>query len=136
MADTKTLNGIKQTALSAIDQKAEDARLRHLTLGSGQAQVYFEKAEEASDFLAADIKINTPLNKLDDYPYIVAEAEVTKRKARDVAEDIINARAKWIKTSTQIERIRLGAKQQIRQAQTTKDVEDICRKAVEELALI
>lgn len=101
----------------AIDAAAERARMRYLTSGAGQAQVYLEKVEEAADYIAADYP-----SECDGYPYIQAEINATGKTARQVADDIIAAKSAWQAVSVQIEEARLGGKRVIEEATNTQDI--------------
>lgn len=121
----------KESYPAYIDGIAESARLRHITPGSAQAQVYLEKAEEASDFVAAGYP-----EDLSTYPFIKAEVQATEDDAKTVADRIIDARTNWVRISTKIENIRLATKRKISRARSTKRITSVFDKAVERLKKI
>lgn len=110
-------------AIRMIDWLAEQTRLRYITPGVGQAQVYAEKAAQATDYIAAGCP-----GDLTNYPYIRVEANVTNFEPKEVAERIIDASSRWVKIGVEIERIRLQYKQVIK---NTTDV-NMIRKATDE----
>lgn len=124
-------NTNKTNAKVAIDEAAERARMRYLTPGAGQAQVYLEKVEEAADYIAADYP-----SDYNGYPYIQAEVEVTDKTARQVADDIITAKSVWQAVSVQIEKARLGGKKAIEEATNTQDIKSVRNSTVASLDAI
>lgn len=125
------LTEFKTLAKLQIDRDAEYARSLYITLGSGMAQVYDEKLEEASDFIAAGYPLETR-----GYPYIEAEMEALDKKAKQVADDIVNAKSNWQQASVQIEKIRLKGKRAIDRATSFKKVRAERDSTLEALALI
>lgn len=126
--DATYLAKIKDACKLDLDHAAENARLRHVTPGAAQSQVYAEKAEEATDYIAAGYP-----EDLGNFPYIQIEADATKKTGQEVADGIVEAKSRWIKTSTKIERIRLAAKQKISKARKPESVEKTLEQAVEKL---
>ena len=96
-------------ALQQINYAVDRAHSRHITVGFGQIMVYNEKAEEAADYVAAKYPEN-----LSGFPLIAVEVAVTDKAAKEVADDIISSRSKWLSLSTEIEKVRLRGKYQIR----------------------
>lgn len=94
---------IKEAKL-LINYAAERAHKKHITSGFGMTMVYQEKSDEAADFIAA----NYP-KKLTGFPLIQAEVTATKKTAKQVADNIITQKSKWIKVAAKIEKIRLKA---------------------------
>jgi hypothetical protein len=99
------------SAFNRIDQSAERARLRHITGGIGQALVYQEKAEQAVDYITAGYP-----SDLSSYPYLQAEAIATSKDSKQIADDILAERSKWIAVGADIEAERLRGKKNVREA--------------------
>ncbi len=91
-------------ALLQLGYAVDRAHKKHITYGFGQAMVYQEKADEATDYLAAGYPEN-----ISGYPLLNAEKEATGKSVIQVADGIIAKKSKWISTATKIEKIRLTA---------------------------
>ncbi|MFZ4411412.1 MAG: hypothetical protein ACOYOH_29010 [Paracraurococcus sp.] len=106
-APTVTLEQAKAAAVAKVDRAAEQARLRFITGGAGQALAYTAKEAEARSFVAPGADA--------DYPYLAAERDaqadigVSATLATVAAEVIAQADA-WRSTGATIERLRRGAK--------------------------
>lgn len=96
--------------LSLVDQAAENARLKHLTPGSGQSMTYEVKHQEA---LAGG------------GPMISAEVEALGMTVQEVIDSVLVARQQWQVLGAQVEAARLKAKKAIREAQTAADMHRI-----------
>ncbi len=96
--------------LGLVDQAAENARMRHLTPGSGQSMTYEVKYQEA---LAGG------------GPMISAEAEALGMTVQEVIDSVLAARQQWQVLGAQIEAARLKAKKAIREAQTAAEMHRI-----------
>lgn len=107
----ETKNMIKRQ----IDSLSEQQRLKYITDGAGQANVYRQKYEEAVAYLAAD----NP--DIDNYPHIKAEIGITGNTANDVCNTVIYQRNTWISISADIEAKRLKAKQDVDNANTISE---------------
>jgi len=103
------MNLDKDEAIRLINYAAEQAHSRYITHGFGMLYMYQEKAEEAADFVAA----NYP-KKISGFPFIKAEKDATGKPAKEIADNIISQKAKWIAAAAKIEKIRLGAISKIR----------------------
>ena len=90
-----------------VDQAAEEARLRHLTPGSGQLLTYEAKYQEA---LAGG------------GPMISAEAEALGMTVQEVIDSVLAARQQWQVLGAQIEALRLKTKKEIREAETASEM--------------
>ena len=99
------------SAFNRIDQRAERARLRHITGGIGQALVYQEKAEQAVDYITAGYP-----SDLSSYPHLQAEANATGKDSVQIANDILTQRSAWIAIGADIEEARLRGKKAVREA--------------------
>lgn len=107
---------------------AETVRLNYITGGVGQAAIYFEKGEEAADYVAAGYPTN-----LSSFPFIQAEVAATGKQAQQVADDILTQKANWIAKGAEIEYHRLLGKTSITAATTVKEVELIWRNTIRSL---
>ncbi|MGO3217681.1 MAG: hypothetical protein ACTIJ4_16415 [Halomonas sp.] len=105
-----TLDDAVRHYLDIVDQAAENARLKHLTPGSGQSMTYEVKHQEA---LAGG------------GPMIQAEAEALGMTVQEVIDSVLVARQQWQVLGAQIEAARLKAKKAIREAQTAAEMHRI-----------
>ncbi|MGP9656491.1 hypothetical protein ACT3S5_00365 [Halomonas sp. AOP31-B1-25] len=105
-----TLDDAVRHYLDIVDDAAENARLKHLTPGSGQAMTYELKYQEA---LAGG------------GPMISAEAEALGMTVQEVIDSVLVARQQWQVLGAQVEAARLKAKKAIREAQTAADMHRI-----------
>ncbi|MGO1718434.1 MAG: hypothetical protein ACTHZY_14275 [Halomonas sp.] len=105
-----TLDDAVRHYLDIVDDAAENARLKHLTPGSGQAITYELKYQEA---LAGG------------GPMISAEAEALGMTVQEVIDSVLVARQQWQVLGAQVEAARLKAKKAIREAQTAADMHRI-----------
>jgi len=91
-----------------VDREAEQARLRFITWGTGQAMVYSEKSDEATDFVAAGYP-----SDVSSYPFIQAEMNALGKTAAEVADGILVQKSAWIAIGAAIEEARLKGKRDI-----------------------
>lgn len=105
-----TLDDAVRHYLDIVDDAAENARLKHLPPGSGQAMTYEVKHQEA---LAGG------------GPMISAEAEALGMTVQEVIDSVLVARQQWQTLGAQIEAMRLKAKKAIREAQTAAEMHRI-----------
>ncbi len=108
-----------------INYAAERAHRRHLPagIGFGLLLAYQEKVEEAADYIAA----NYP-KKISGFPILHAVSKASDKPAREVADDIIAAKATWIKQSAKIEGFRVGALTHL--IETNADIDSIVEHAI------
>lgn len=104
--------------LGLVDQGAENARMRHLTPGSGQSMTYEVKYQEA---LAGG------------GPMLAAEAEALDMTVQEVIDSVLMARQQWQVLGAQIEAARLKAKKAIREAQTAAEMHRIASELQHQL---
>lgn len=105
-----TLDDAVRHYLDIVDQAAENARLKHLTPGSGQAMTYELKYQEA---LAGG------------GPMISAEVEALGMTVQEAIDSVLVARQQWQVLGAQVEAARLKAKKAIREAQTAAEMHRI-----------
>lgn len=105
-----------------INSKCEKARgyITGATYGPYQSMVYQEKVEQATDYIASNY--SDDVNK---YPFIDAEADVTGKTHREVADYIITLRTRWVTISVAIERLKMKAKMDILTAVSVDALYDI-----------
>jgi len=115
-----TLDDAVRHYLDIVDQAAENARMRHLTPGSGQSMTYEVKHQEA---LAGG------------GPMISAEAEALGMTVQEVIDSVLAARQQWQVLGAQIEAARLKAKKAIREAQTAAEMHRIASELQDQLTL-
>jgi hypothetical protein len=106
----KSRTDAEQHYLSLVDNAAEDARMRHLTPGTGQSMTYEAKHQEA---LAGG------------GPMIAAEAEALDMTQQEVIDSVLTARQHWQALGAQIEAARLKAKKAIRKAAVAAEMHTI-----------
>lgn len=113
-----TLDDAVRHYLDIVDQAAENARMQHLTPGSGQSMTYEVKYQEA---LAGG------------GPMISAEAEALGMTVQEVIDSVLVARQQWQVLGAQIEAARLKAKKAIREAQTAAEMHRIASELQDQL---
>lgn len=129
--DGRDLQFAKDQAISAIDKEAEIARSRYITLGSGQAMTYQEKADQAIDYVAAGYPADTT-----NYPMIQADANVYQITPQQAADTILAQRAAWLVKGAEIEQIRLNGKMQVAQGATQTEVDTIKQQTITALQAV
>lgn len=108
---------IKRGLREAIDQAAEQQRLRFITGGAGQAMTYAQKAEEAR------LCLNATSPNSEDYPLLAAEVGITAITLVGVAQVVATANAQWLQIGAAIEAARLATKKAISDADTVEDAQ-------------
>jgi hypothetical protein len=112
-----TFEQIKAWYKGSVDGQAENSRSKYITLGSGQAMTYMQKASEAKAYLAAAMPVDT------DYPLILAEVGITAATLGEVATVVNGAFAQWQQIGAAIETARLGTKAAIEAAVTVEEAQ-------------
>lgn len=126
-----TLEEFREWALKYVDNAAEQARLLHITGGSGQAAVYILKRDEANRFNS--IYTNPELAEEadpDDWPMIAAEVGITAPTLYETAVIIMNVANNYVQMAARIENIRLGAKKLITDATTYDEIAQVIEDIV------
>lgn len=95
------MEGIKALAAARIDTSAEAVRSRFITIGSGQAMTYNEKAEEAKAY-SLDDTVPTP--------FLTAQASALGITVEQLAGEVLAKHAEWKIIGARIEGTRMGAK--------------------------
>lgn len=103
-----------------VDRIAEDARLRYITGGAGQATTYVYKAMECQKYKDAGYPA---MGSPSEYPWIQAEMAATGGTAVQVADGILALAAAWETVGTSIETIRRTGKIAIDAATSVTDLE-------------
>lgn len=110
------LADVKAKAKAEIDRKAEDARLKYITGGSGQALEYKEVADEAVRYVATS---GAGL-----YPMLQASVDAGEAPDLAAAAALITSRENaWATIGANIRRLRLTAKRGIEAATTVEQVQ-------------
>jgi len=104
-------------ALIKLDNLAEQARQQILTIGYGQALVYIEKFDEATDYV-----VDGYPEDLTSYPFIRNEAEAFMESPKVIADRILAKKSEWIGKASKIESARLIGKHNIRTAETVEGI--------------
>lgn len=89
----------------------ERIRTVFTTPGSVQAMVYEEKVAEATDYLVNSDDVSK-------YPLLALEADITGKSAKQVADNILSQRAKWIQLICKTEAIKLNALKKMQRARS------------------
>ncbi|MCX7373030.1 MAG: hypothetical protein NTW56_11475 [Alphaproteobacteria bacterium] len=106
------LDALKETLRRGVDAAAEQARLRYITPGTGQAMVYLAKEEEARAVLA----LQGP-SVAGQYPLLEADVSIGAAESVVVAaQTVVALAAQWRRVAAAIETTRLGAKAAITKA--------------------
>jgi hypothetical protein len=113
----KDLNPIRAAAIAKIDAAAELERGKYVTLGAGQAMVYWEKERQA-ELVAATPDINPQIVLL-----VAAEAERTGSTLLDAAAVILSLAHEWRQVAPVIEQKRMAAKDAVAAANTPAAIE-------------
>ncbi len=119
------LSDLKVVAKINIDRAAEQARLRYVTTGSGQAMTYREKADDAASYVAAGYPVDMTA-----YPFILAESNATGKTGKQAADDIIAKRELWVTIGSRIEEKRVGGKVNVDAATDESGVDSARDQAV------
>ena len=104
---SRNLAPLKEEAKARVDLAAEKERGKYITLGSGQAMVYDQKAKEAELYMADE---NTSHGEI---PHLIAEAEANDISIFEQAVIYLTMRQQWLTISPAIENKRLKAKENI-----------------------
>jgi len=103
--------------LTKIDNLAERTRQQIMTIGYGQALVYLEKFDEATDYVVDGYPDN-----LTSYPFIRNESEAFMESPKVIADRILAKKSEWIGKASKIESARLIGKHNIRTAETVEGI--------------
>lgn len=114
-------------ALASVDESAGAARARYITVSPGQAETYQAKYEDA---LAYQVDPTV------EHPWVTADAAAFDLTEAAAAQAIIDQRNAWVVLGTQIERVRLQRKAEIKQAATAREALDIAAAAKTELEAV
>lgn len=106
----------RQLVSASIDQAAENARLKYITPGVGQALTYQEKAAELARY------DETSQPRIADFPLLGAEIGITADSLTGVADAVRTALALWREKGAAIERVRLQAKADVEKARDDEAV--------------
>lgn len=107
-----------------VDRLAESARARIITAAPGQTMTYEAKYQEALRYPE-----HPP------FPWLENEAEELGLTLDQVAQSVLEARSQWEAIGVRIERLRLGAKAAIRNAQTAAEMHRIVQEFKQVLGL-
>jgi len=122
----RTLSFYQQIAKNEIDGLAEEARLRYITAGSGQAIVYQEKALDAERHKADGY----PEGGLSSYPWIKAEVDATGQTPKAATDFVLAQRDAWVAVGTEIEKNRRFWKLEVDKATDEAGIETAKSRAM------
>ncbi len=111
-AEPMTLSSYKALLRERIDADAEQARLKYITAGSGQALEYQQVADEARAFAEGK----------GEYPML--QASVTAGEASSLAEAaalVVKRNSAWAAVGASIRQLRISAKLAVNAATTEAD---------------
>lgn len=114
-------------AKAAVDNKAREVRARFAT--DGKHQVYAEKRDEATRYIAAEAEPG-PAPDLTDYPYLAAEVGITAPNALALAQLWLEMDRQWRQVAATIESISMNAKSQIGGAGSRAEMDAIVASVV------
>lgn len=114
---------MKGKAEARIDAMAEECRGKFITLGAGQAMIYWQKEREA-DLILADPTIDPAL-----VPHLALEANAAGITRLDLATVVKAKATEWLSASPPIEGTRLATKAAIRAATTPAEIEALIAQA-------
>lgn len=111
----RDLETVKAEAKATIDHDAEQARLKYITAGSGQALEYQEVADEAARYQEA--------GGLGSYPMLQASVDAGEvANLAAAAALVLQREAAWATAGSTIRRLRIAAKLAISAATTIDQV--------------
>ena len=113
----KNLTPLRDRAYVYIDTAVENARMKVVTPGSGQAMAYQQKYEDALLFLS------NPGIDPGEVPHVYAEVGITAPTAAEVAQVVVNLRSLWRNVSAQLEHLRLAGKKGVELAENEDDID-------------
>lgn len=113
------LSTLRAEALGAIDDLAERVRLRYLTPGTGQTQIYTDKMAQAKAWQAATANERRDLTK---WPLLEAEVDANELAPAAAVTRILQAANAWQAAASKIERVRLRAKRLLDEATTHEQI--------------
>ncbi len=114
--ESTRLQRAKTAAKARIDREAEEARLRYITAGAGQALEYQEAAEEAARYVAT--------GGAGAYPMLQASVDAGEAADLASASALISAHENaWAMVGSTIRRLRLTAKRAVDAATTVEQVQ-------------
>lgn len=103
------------------NQEAEDARLKYLTAGAGQAIVYLQKVEQARAATAALAANSSATLAPATYPLLAATVGIDAQDIAGVAAVVLANNTRWLAAAAQIERTRATTRQAILNAASVTD---------------
>jgi hypothetical protein len=120
------LEEYKNTICSIIDSKAEEARLRYITPGSGQALEYKQNEIDSENYI--NDYNNNSIKDDSFYPMLKAERDAYLDNGIQVsmlmvAQELINSKNQWLVVGSEIKRRRRTAKIAIENATTKSEID-------------
>ena len=125
-----TLDEIKLSLKSQIDQQAETERLKYITPGVGQGMTYQEKVNQATNYSGLyTAHLADPDNNLkpndDEYLLLRAGLGIDGNTVLQIAETVTYAYLQWQQIGAAIEATRLQTKALIDEAETAVEAQEI-----------
>ncbi|HAF39538.1 MAG TPA: hypothetical protein DCG72_11185 [Gammaproteobacteria bacterium] len=121
----KPLDVVKAVFHSAVDDDAEQIRLKYVTPGDGMMMTYREKLEQAEQAVAqgqAAIDALTTEEETAAYPTLSASVGIEAATLWDCAQLVLTTYQQWAVLSNAIEKTRLAGKKAISDAGNVDDV--------------
>jgi hypothetical protein len=127
----------RDNMIDSVDEQAEFIRSAIATKFSGQYQEYDEAYKEAVEVLDLPVSLPIPDNT---YKLLEADVNVTFSKTlnryvqnvREAAELIVETRTKWLETCSDIRKLRLLTKKNIKEATTVDEAYEIYLQYINE----
>lgn len=104
-ADPRLLEDKKNTTIADIDKISSAIRDKYTTRLSGQYEIYFEKARQASACALANYPVD-----LTEFPLIQLECTLTGKSPQECVSIIMDKHNRWLQKISGIELIRRTAK--------------------------
>lgn len=128
-AKPQTLAEAQASAAAEIDALAGIARAQFISTGPGQEMTYLKKEQQALAMLAeldaAEAEERDPDLPDDEFFLIYGEVGITADDLRGVAVAVVDQATAWAPVAKVIETTRVGAKKQVREADSVEAVDAI-----------
>lgn len=124
-----SLKPVQDEAIEVINRLVEDARQKSEPASSGQEQIHRAKKEEAVAYLALP---EEPENLID-FPLLSGEVGITAPDAYSLAQLWLNMDAVKARKNADLEKVRIVAVQEVREAEDKPTVDKILLKLEKDL---
>jgi hypothetical protein len=126
-----TVDEYKEQQMGIVEDRVSFVRMMFIPSKPGQSDVYWEKTQEAIDYLSSgsvpDIK---------QFPFLQIDVDLSGESGESVALSILSRRRQWVAVASKTERIRRTAKYQMIKCTTKNEVDDVVNRTQVELNFI